>query len=204
MLAAQFAVARSGLPSPFRSPIATDARRTPVRVVDLGLEAAVALVQEHGDAVRAFSSRSPGPACRRRSGRRSRPIRGACSSCVVALGLEAAVAPVQEHGDGRPRRVVRGRQVGLAVAVQVADRDRVRPASGCVAPRGGERRRRAGEQRRDAERVRREPARLRVRAASSRVLLPRLTTRLTLLPPGSTAPNLGFCEITRPFLTLFE
>ena len=30
---------------------------------------------------------------------------------------------------------------------------------------------------------------------------PRLTTRLTLLPPGSTAPNLGFCEITRRLLT---
>jgi hypothetical protein len=33
---------------------------------------------------------------------------------------------------------------------------------------------------------------------------PRLTTRLTLLPFGSTAPNVGCCETTRPLLTLFE
>ena len=33
-------------------------------------------------------------------------------------------------------------------------------------------------------------------------LRPRLTTRLTLPPPGSTVPGLGFCEITRPLLTL--
>jgi len=24
------------------------------------------------------------------------------------------------------------------------------------------------------------------------------------VPPGRTAPNFGFCEITRPFLTRFE
>ena len=33
---------------------------------------------------------------------------------------------------------------------------------------------------------------------------PRLTTRLTLPRFGSTVPGLGFCEITRPFLTIFE
>ena len=46
----------------------------------------------------AVGSRSPGPACRRRSGRRSRPSR-VCLRFVVALRLEAAVASVQENGD---------------------------------------------------------------------------------------------------------
>ena len=74
------------------------------------------------------SSRSPGPACRRRSGRRSRPSRGPAPVAIVELGLEGAVAPVHEHGDAvLVVGAVRGRQVRLAVAVQVADRDRVGP-----------------------------------------------------------------------------
>ena len=67
------AVARSGLPSPFRSPIAIEYGPLPGRVVALRPEGAVAPVEEHRDGVRVESrSRSPGPACRRRSGRRSR------------------------------------------------------------------------------------------------------------------------------------
>ena len=52
MSASEFAVARSGLPSPFRSPIATESGPASRCVVALGLEAAVAAVQEHGDGVR--------------------------------------------------------------------------------------------------------------------------------------------------------
>ena len=144
-----FAVARSGLPSPFRSPIATD-EAAAGWVVALGLEAAVAPVEEHGDAVR-VGSRSPGPACRRRSGRRSRPSEGR-----VRLRSRAWAGSCRRPCSGARRRfrvAVRGRQVRLAVAVQVADRDRLRAASGCVAPRGGERRRR-GPSRRTAPRRR--------------------------------------------------
>ena len=38
----------------------------------------------------------------------------------------------------------------------------------------------------------------------SHLRLPLLSTRFTFPPPGKTAPNRGFCEITRPFLSLFE
>ena len=117
-----FAIARSGLPSPFRSPIATEERRCRC-VVTLGPESAVAPVEEHGDGWRP-RSRSPGPACRRRSGRRSRsnsnlpPLRsrawpGSCRRPCSRARRRCSV-----------RAVVRGRQVRLAVAVQVADRDR--------------------------------------------------------------------------------
>ena len=79
--ASVFAVARSGLPSPFRSPTATES--------------------------------------------------GCVPGAVVALGREGAVAAVEEHAHGVRRTDVRGREVGLAVAVQVADRDRVGVASRC-------------------------------------------------------------------------
>ena len=147
--------------------------------------------------MRGVRSRSPGPACRRRSGRRSRPTKGR-----VRLRSRAWPGSCRRPCSGARRRcppIVRGHQVGLAVAVQVADRNRDgrvrlrsragagscrRPcsgarrrclaspfavarsglpspfrspiatdegASGCVAPRGGERRRRGGKQRGDAE-----------------------------------------------------
>src|SRR5207247_8471556 len=35
----------------------------------------------------------------------------------------------------------------------------------------------------------------------SHFLRPLLTTRFTFAPPGSTAPNFGFCASTTPFLT---
>ncbi len=47
----EFAVTRSGLPSPFRSPIATEGIGGRRQVFARGLEAAVAPVEEHGDGV---------------------------------------------------------------------------------------------------------------------------------------------------------
>ena len=164
----------------------------PACVVELGLEAAVAPVQEHGDAVRVECSRSPGPACRRRSGRRSRPRRVA-SGCVVALGPEAAVAPVQEHGDGGPRRV-RGRQVRLAVAVQVADRDRDRAASGSVAPGAGERRRR-----RAGDSAARRPSVSARPAQTSRTAQPRMPHRPD--QPSNRRPMLCATGLPGPITT---
>ena len=75
MVPGSFAVARSGLRSPFRSPIATDRgkapgwRKAPGCVVpELGLEAAVAPVEEHAALCCSCGSRPRGRACRRRSG----------------------------------------------------------------------------------------------------------------------------------------
>src|SRR5439155_20727722 len=119
---------------------------------------------------------------------------------VVTFALEPTAASVEENRDG-VRGMVRRDQVRSAVSVHVGCREGVGPFSGCVALRGRERRpthgrgARAGtEHQRDADAGDQNG-----RGGHSHVRLPLLTTSSTFPPPGSTAPNLGFCEITLPF-----
>jgi hypothetical protein len=91
VLASTFAVPRSGLPSPFRSPIATEAGLPSGCVVAPGPEAAIASVGEHGDGVRAeVRVRQVRLAVTVEVADRDRGR--ARSGCVIALALETAVA----------------------------------------------------------------------------------------------------------------
>ena len=74
-VADRFAIARSGLPSPFRSPIATE-RAGSGSVVDLGLRRCRRPCSRARRRWSRRCSRWPGRACRRRSGRRPRPTMG--------------------------------------------------------------------------------------------------------------------------------
>ena len=170
VLELEFATARSGFPSPFRSPIATETGLLPVAKSVFAPNLAVAVAEQHRHRVGAASSPPPGRACRRRSGprsppsgerspsrsrssprsgpsplpsstdtvlapsspppgrasrRRSSPRSPPSRDCVpVAKSVFApkVPSPLPSSTDTVLESVVRHRQVGLAVPVQVPDR----------------------------------------------------------------------------------
>src|SRR5439155_24399174 len=63
---------------------------------------------------------------------------------------------------------------------------------------------RAGERCRNADRATQKEHACECEQLPHEGLFPRLATRLTLPPFGSTVPGLGFSEMTRLLLTVFE